>query len=907
MRWIRRWEGWALAFLILVPFVLFWQVTLGQGVWFGNDIVRTYYPLGVELSRALNAGRIPLWSPGLYGGFPILADAQIGALYPLNLILFRFLPSHLAVSYSMLLHLAWAAVGMYLLMRSFGLRISSALLAGLVFSLNGFMLARLEHATVLTTSAWLPWIVFLQHNFQRAWLQKDSKARIWFFLLTLSIGMQLLCGFPQIAFMSLLTVGLVGLVGRWWWNNNDSKSSPQDRLSLAKSIVLAAFWIALPIFLGAAMVAAQLLPTAELVGYSVRGSTLDAKFLTSYSLPPEAVSQFIFPFLRGEPAESQNNEYWAYLGLVPFALAILAPFLRRDKRTFFFAIFALVALSLTLGTVNSLYNLLYQLPGFNLFRVPARYLLLFVFAVAILAAVAFDELSNRLKNLPGSMARALLVSVVLGLSTIASIWLAQTQPIEFWLRAWQILPFIFTVIAAGLLFALRANRVKALTFQALIVGVTLFDLASAAPVFTLTLGLITNPANVAVVPRSLAAMDLAPGDGRIYTNDGIMPSPPAIRASLFPNLALVYGKESTQAYSSLALTRQSDYFFNPSPVMFNIANTRYFAVPLEPRPQTKSLAPNSRLAIDVINNEEIFPATLAAGITVTSFTEHAEELADGTPIGELVIRRHDARVESFPMRAGIETGDWDWARKNIRYSQIRIARTFSGFWRSFGRNFQGNTYSAHFAFDPSEIVGINIRTFDPAVGLTIERVILTDPQGKEISLAKLIGKNGFAVTFLSDTAAIWQNLDVLPRAFIVHAAEIANDDRAYERMREPAFPTNRLILLNDGKPMQEDGDPSAQDNVLILRYEPERVELIAETNRAGYLFLADSWYPGWNAYVDGNLTPIQRANVLFRAVPIEPGKHQVVFEYRPQSFVIGATISIISVLILVGICILYFR
>jgi len=68
--------------------------------------------------------------------------------------------------------------------------------------------------------------------------------------------------------------------------------------------------------------------------------------------------------------------------------------------------------------------------------------------------------------------------------------------------------------------------------------------------------------------------------------------------------------------------------------------------------------------------------------------------------------------------------------------------------------------------------------------------------------------------------------------------------------------------------------------------------------------LADSWYPGWNAFVNGQPAPIQRANVIFRAVRIEPGTHDIVFEYRPLSFALGASISAASLLIVFGIAML---
>jgi uncharacterized membrane protein YfhO len=90
----------------------------------------------------------------------------------------------------------------------------------------------------------------------------------------------------------------------------------------------------------------------------------------------------------------------------------------------------------------------------------------------------------------------------------------------------------------------------------------------------------------------------------------------------------------------------------------------------------------------------------------------------------------------------------------------------------------------------------------------------------------------------------------------------------------------------------------ANARVEISDYRPERVTLTATTDQPGYLILTDSWYPGWRAFVDGQPTPIYRADVLFRAIQINPWAHTIVFEYRSDSFRVGAIVSVASLMIL---------
>jgi uncharacterized membrane protein YfhO len=65
-----------------------------------------------------------------------------------------------------------------------------------------------------------------------------------------------------------------------------------------------------------------------------------------------------------------------------------------------------------------------------------------------------------------------------------------------------------------------------------------------------------------------------------------------------------------------------------------------------------------------------------------------------------------------------------------------------------------------------------------------------------------------------------------------------------------------------------------------------------EAPEQGFAVLADSFYPGWKATVDGRRVPILRANGLFRAVAVTPGIHEIVFRYRPAGFYTGMAISL---------------
>lgn len=72
-----------------------------------------------------------------------------------------------------------------------------------------------------------------------------------------------------------------------------------------------------------------------------------------------------------------------------------------------------------------------------------------------------------------------------------------------------------------------------------------------------------------------------------------------------------------------------------------------------------------------------------------------------------------------------------------------------------------------------------------------------------------------------------------------------------------------------------------------LRSEPRRLEIEVEAQSAGWLVVADTFYPGWQCEIDGNVQAIERANGVFRRVRIEPGAHHVLMTYEPISFRAG--------------------
>ena len=100
----------------------------------------------------------------------------------------------------------------------------------------------------------------------------------------------------------------------------------------------------------------------------------------------------------------------------------------------------------------------------------------------------------------------------------------------------------------------------------------------------------------------------------------------------------------------------------------------------------------------------------------------------------------------------------------------------------------------------------------------------------------------------------------------------------------------------------EAGEP-ATGTVDFETDDPEHVVLRVHAPRRGFLVLADQWFPGWRATVDGTSVPIVRANYVFRLVEVPAGDSVVDFRYRPRSVALGALVSALSIAGVVGLLI----
>ena len=82
----------------------------------------------------------------------------------------------------------------------------------------------------------------------------------------------------------------------------------------------------------------------------------------------------------------------------------------------------------------------------------------------------------------------------------------------------------------------------------------------------------------------------------------------------------------------------------------------------------------------------------------------------------------------------------------------------------------------------------------------------------------------------------------------------------------------------------------------VIRDDGNRCEFEVDARRDAILFVADNYFPNFEATVDGEKTEIWRANYSYRALPVKQGKHRVEFRWRPYDFQAGAALTALSVI-----------
>jgi len=339
-----------------------------------------HFPMKLEAWRQWASGTLPVWTNGLWSGFPLLGDATTGAFYLPHALAFLVTPDpHLrAFDVASALHVGWLAAGCVLLLRRLGCGDAAATLAAVLSLLVSHVLGWTTYLPGFSALAWWPWVLVGADRLARARARVPREV----VLASLPLGAQVLAGYPETAMYA-------GCTAVAWILLTPSDLPETGRLLRCVALGGAATLLAGP----------QLVPGAYATLDSTRAFDQGARGLLSLQ---GGWLDVVDPGVgRRQPAVLSP-----FLGLATLALAAVAV-LARAPRSGLLASISLLAAAAALGDRTPVYGLVSSLPFFELFRGPHKFFLITQLMVVWLAALGAQRLLRR-----GSRALAVAACVL---------------------------------------------------------------------------------------------------------------------------------------------------------------------------------------------------------------------------------------------------------------------------------------------------------------------------------------------------------------------------------------------------------------------------------------------------------------------------------------------------------------
>jgi O-antigen/teichoic acid export membrane protein len=443
----------ALGFLLL-PFALFWPVTLGNRTLIPTDnlfffepwssvreqfnalppetphndlpldLLLENYPWKRFIIQSIQSGELPLWNPYLFAGAPFLASGQHSALYPFSLLFYiPGLDPLRMYGWFIVSQFFLAGLFTYIFLRALGQSRVAAFAGGLIYEFSLFMVVSVTFPMIVAGAAWLPLVLACVE-----WILRQQPALggrpatlPWVALGGFALGCQILAGHPEVVYYTLLISGAYSAFGL-----------VQHAIRNTRYVIRPSLYLLAMVALGLALGAVQLIPLVDVLQDNFRVGSATLEQVRGWAYPARHILAFIIPNVFGNPA---HHGYWdvftwqwtpvtvnalsqpitkidwgiknyveggAYVGILPMLLALFGIFSLFEQREYrkqktFFALLALLALAFAFGT--PLYALVYYLPGANQLHSPFRWVWPFGLCIAALAGFGLDYLREQKSRL----------------------------------------------------------------------------------------------------------------------------------------------------------------------------------------------------------------------------------------------------------------------------------------------------------------------------------------------------------------------------------------------------------------------------------------------------------------------------------------------------------------------------
>ncbi len=536
-------RGEAVAFIgALVLYGVFFAAFFRTSVMTGDYIAPSD---SLDFGVADYLAPLEIWTQAMWSGYPIAADPQSLTWYPL-LRLFRLF----GADWNTFLVSAYvlASAAGFLFVRRLAHSTAAGVFAGFICGFGGMMIGYLGRFNQVHAFAWVPLALYgLQ-------LIREDRHRAGAAVGAMAFALMWLAGHPQIP---VYTIYLgAAIVGGGLLVDRPPKAVAQARMR----------WSAAAVALGVALAAIALLPMIELGVFGARRPSWE--LYRSDALPVRELVKFLVPLAfgwihtrSGDVPYVGDTDVWAYVGLLPIALALAGPFIlsrhRREARVWL--AFAAIETLLCLGTATPVGVLFFLVPGYANFQTPLRHLFLVTMCLATASGLGVAELTDR-RERRGTLAAAVGAVVVLGAGAYALLaWrsvavrqlIAGPSTYVQWALAWPLALAGTLVLWAFAGRYLLRGRVGAVLFGVLLIATQVIDLTAFHVSHRERLDYADIRRTEAVLhPRMVALrVELERTGERVLATDG------SRNQFLLPNLTRAWRVPAASGTGSLAIRR----------------------------------------------------------------------------------------------------------------------------------------------------------------------------------------------------------------------------------------------------------------------------------------------------------------------------------------------------------------
>lgn len=886
---------WLLALLALT-LIFFHKLAFTDLILARGDTFSYFYPYWAARNAAFAQGRLPLWTPDLFMGVPLLANSQLGTFYPLNWLVTLFSPPD-GIRLSILFHIYWGLAGAYFLARRVSDQSLSALGAALIFGLGGYVGAHVEQINQLQGIAWMPWI-FLTYGLSL------EKPRRYIPLLAISIALQFLSGHTQTVFITVVGVGIFGIANAFVGAHSDQRKSLWG-LAPLRGILRAVLILFFTALITLPLIVPQLVPTLELTSVSNRSGGLNPNQATAFSFNPLVIGRGLLPSYDG----LLFGEYMAYGGVIGLGLMLIGLLIPRtnqlSRSRFIWLVILLVGFLLALGEFNPLYWILATLPGFNWFRVPARWLALFALAMAMLAGIGLQFLLETSQRMSWRVYSSILA--VIGVLAVSSTFVARTPQDVIGPAAPTLITWIGWGVALAALVIFLILRIRwAHGCTPLLAAALIIELFFAAGV--LPYNHLATPDTYSAERFSISQLRAYAADqtplGRVLSISDLL-FDPGDRVALEAR----YHRAGLSDFSvrlGLVDTKIKEVLAANLPLIWNIPTVDGFDGGVLPTKYytafTSLMLPSGELRTldgrlrEILAREDCYGACIPdqrwLNLTNTRYliTDKVYDLW------------HDDIAYDTQFELKLLTGETITIPSPVLFEASAVSvlcRDTDRCSPQITFIYADNTTEKLGSVHDSSVPGYSLSQFQPQTAripvnlqiaasdkLNLNALTLVDTRTGDFQQLTL----GPWQKRLSSDIKLYENAEVIPRAFVVHEAEIVPDtdlgtEDALQIMRSIDFDPAQTVVISDDNVGTHGGAPSStnpsQSAATITSYTPERIEIQVNAAAEGYLVLSDAYHPGWKATVSNEPSAIYRANVMFRAVQLPAGESTVTFTYEP--------------------------